>query len=136
MRHKKDLLNNTLESNEKYHNWINLHKDKILPKLDKNTEYQSDINNDPQKYIKYMIYMNIELEKIGTKQFQFFPLITEIVPKYCTFDTKTLIELFIVQNKKKYLDDISSYKDEIWKMFSATARFCRPLKRALLLFGA
>jgi hypothetical protein len=53
---KQDLLNNTLKSNKKYHNWINLHRNNIFPKEFKNS-YEFDIQNEPQKYIKSMIYM-------------------------------------------------------------------------------
>ncbi len=36
-----------------------------------------------------MIYMCLEIEKIGTKSFQFFPLRTDIAPKYIPIDTKS-----------------------------------------------
>ena len=52
---KQDLLNNTLLSNQKYHNWINLHKNYIFPN-EYTDSYEFDIKNNPQKYIKNMIY--------------------------------------------------------------------------------
>ena len=42
-----------------------------------------------------MIYMNREIEKLGTKMFQFFPLRNNIIMKYIPLDTKALIDLFI-----------------------------------------
>jgi hypothetical protein len=110
---KEDLLNNTLESPKKYHEWINKHKINIFPKEFKNS-YQFDIQNNPQKYINGMIYMCVELEKNETKMFQFFPLRTQIIPKYIPIDTKTIIELFIKENKNEYLKNIDKYKNELW----------------------
>lgn len=85
---KEDLLNSTLNSNIKYHNWINLHKVNIFPRVFKNS-YEFDIINNPQNYIKPMIYMCAEIEKCETKSFQFFPLRTDIIPKYIPIDTKS-----------------------------------------------
>jgi len=78
---KNDLINNTLLSNEKYHEWIKNERINILPN-DYKISYYYDIHKNPQKYLKYMIYMNIQLEKINRKQFQFFPLRKECTIKY------------------------------------------------------
>jgi hypothetical protein len=112
---KQDLINNTLKSNEKYHNWINKHKENIFYK-DFVNSYEFDIQNNPQRYLKSMIYMCEQIEKLETKSFQFFPLRTDIIQKYTPIDTKTLIELFIKKDKKKYLDDVESYKEPVWTM--------------------
>jgi len=112
---KQDLINNTLKSNEKYHNWINKHKENIFYKDFVNSN-EFDIQNNPQRYLKSMIYMCLELQKLETKSFQFFPLRTDIIQKFCPIDTKTLIELFIKKDKKKYLDDVESYKEPVWTM--------------------
>ena len=77
----QDLLNNTLKSNDKYHEWINKHINYIFPKNYKKS-YEFDVQNEPQKYIKSMIYMCLEIEKENTKSFQFFPLRTDIVIKF------------------------------------------------------
>ena len=53
---KDDIINNTTNSDVKYHNWIKLHRPKLLPDV-LNRTYQDDIDENPQKYIKYMIYM-------------------------------------------------------------------------------
>jgi hypothetical protein len=112
---KNDLLNNTLECDNKYHNWLTLHRNKVIPpKI--NTHYQVDIQKDPQKFIKYMIYMNVHLEKINAKQYQFFPLRSSIIPKYCPIDTKSIIEIFVENNKNKYLLNIDKYKRELWSV--------------------
>jgi hypothetical protein len=113
---KEDLLNGTFKSNDKYHDWINKHKVNIFPKEFKDS-YQFDILHNPQNYIKGMIYMCLELEKNEVKSFQFFPLRTQIAPKYIPLDSKSLIELFIKENKNEYLCDIDKYKKELWEMY-------------------
>ena len=65
-----------------------------------------------------MIYMCVELEKLEVKSFQFFPLRTDIVGKYIPVDTKSLIELFVDENKNDYLTDIEHKKQGLWdKLF-------------------
>ena len=60
--------------------------------------YEFDIKEYPQKYMKYMIYMCLEIEKLGTKSFQFFPLRTNVVPKFIPIDTNTLIYLYLTSS--------------------------------------
>lgn len=63
-----------------------------------------------------MIFMNREIEKLGGKQFQFFPLKKSIIPRYIVLDTKALIELFpCVYPKNKCLSNIEIIKDFIWE---------------------
>jgi hypothetical protein len=115
---KKDLQENTLTSNEKYHKWIKRHRPNITPTTvnDKHT-LQNDIECHPQKYLKNMIYMCIELEDKETKLFQFFPLRTDIIPKYIPIDTKSIIELLIKTNKNEYLTELEEYKESIWDIY-------------------
>ncbi len=113
---KEDLLNNTLLSNEKYHNWININRLKIFP-FEINNSLIFDLNNEPQKYIKSMIYMCQELEKNGTKSFQFFPLRKNLIPAFIPIDSKTIVELLMNDNKKSYLDDIEGNKYLIWDKY-------------------
>ena len=88
---KEDLIKGTLNSNIKYYEFINKHKVNIFP-IKFIDSYQFDIKNNCQNYLKGMIYMCIELEKIEAKSFQFFPLRTQMIPKYIPTDTKSLIE--------------------------------------------
>ena len=121
---KDDLINNTSNCNPKYNKWINKHRSKIFPK-DYKHSYEFDIVHYPQKYIRNMIHMCIELEKLGGKSFQFFPLRSNIVPKYIPIDTATIVELFIVKTKTKtktknktkndYNNNIGEYEDELWE---------------------
>ena len=122
---KEDFLNNTLLSNQKYHEWINKHRNNILPK-EYTDSYEFDVKNNPHKYIKYMIYMCLELERLEVKSFQFFPLRTNISPKYIPLDTKSLIELLVDKEKIKelgknvkqdLLDDIEGNKHILWSHY-------------------
>jgi hypothetical protein len=58
--------------------------------------------------------MNIELEKINCKNYQFFPLQTNIIPKFIQIDTTSLIELLVSENKNDYLKDIENSKYFLW----------------------
>ena len=113
---KQDLLNNTLKSNEKYHKWIISHRDNIFYK-DFVNSYEFDIQNNPQRYLKSMIYMCEQIEKLETKLFQFFPLRTDIINKYVPLDTKSLIQLFIREDAGDLLDDVESNKEILWNKF-------------------
>ena len=115
---KKDIQENTLLSNEKYHNWINLHKFNIIP-ITINNKYtlQHDLDYNPQFYLSRMIYMCKELENNNTKSFQFFPLRNDIIPKYISIDTKSIIELFITSNLNEYLKNITECKHELWDKY-------------------
>jgi len=122
---KEDLINNTLDSDEKYHDWINKHKINIFPTKYKDS-YLFDIQNNPQKYMKGMIYMCQELEKNETKMFQFFPLRNQCIPKFISIDSKTLVELFIEKDKNEYLSNINKYKNELWsKIFKLDNKIFR-----------
>ncbi len=78
--------------------------------------YEFDVENNPQKYLKSMIYMCLEL-KIETKSFQFFPLRTDIIVKYIPIDTKSIVEIFVKNDKVKILNDIEKYKKRLWSKF-------------------
>jgi len=64
--------------------------------------------------MKYMIYMYIELEKINISALlQFFPIRSNIAPKYIPIDINTLIDLFIAENKNKYFENIDGNKNQL-----------------------
>lgn len=113
---KQDLINNTMLSDSKYHKWISLHRRNILP-MDTTTVSQGDINSDPQKYIKCMIYMNVKLESLDGKLCQFFPLRKNIVPKYIPIDTKSIVEIFVDENPIEYLSNITKYEKVVWNKY-------------------
>jgi hypothetical protein len=89
-----------LKANVKFHNWINEYRYKIVPE-NFEVSYYYDVKATPQKYLKYMIFMNIELEKIEGKMYQFFPLQSSIIPRHIQIDTKSIIELLVDKGKKR-----------------------------------
>jgi hypothetical protein len=119
---KNDILNGTLKANVKFHNWINEYRFKIVPE-EFEINYYYDVKATPQKYLKYMIFMNIELEKIEGKMYQFFPLQSSIIPRHIQIDTKSVIELLVDKGKKEYLDNIELNKEFLWdKYFNITQK--------------
>jgi hypothetical protein len=122
---KEDLFNNTLLSNVKYHEWINKHRKNIFPSNIINS-FEFDIKQNPQKYLRNMIYMCNEIESIGTKLFQFFPLRNNITSKYVPIDTKSLVEILVDDEmllcidknvKQDLLNDIENNKHSIWSYY-------------------
>ena len=113
---KEDLINNTLNSPEKYHKWIKEVRPQILPR-EFIKSYEHDVAIYPQKYLQYMVHMNKLLESKELQQYQFFPLRTEIVPKYIPIDTKSVIELFVKDYKQEYLRDIENNKKFLWQSY-------------------
>ena len=102
---KNDIINNTLTCDEKYHSWLNMNRYNIVPETFE-TSYYYDIKITPYKYLKYMIFMCLEIEKIEGKLFQFFPLQSNTIPKNIHLDTKSLVELFVDTEKHQKLIDI------------------------------
>jgi len=119
---KNDILNGSLKSNLKFHNWINEYRYKIVPE-NFEVSYYYDVKATPQKYLKYMIFMNIELEKIEGKMYQFFPLQSSVIPNHIQMDTRAIIELLVEKEKKQYLDNIELNKEFLWdKYFNITQK--------------
>ena len=119
---KNDIINGTLNANEKFHDWIKEYRYKIVPE-EFEVNYYYDVKTTPQKYLKYMIFMNIELEKIEGKMYQFFPIQSSIIPNHIQIDTKSIIELLVDKDKKQYLDNIQINKEFLWdKFFNITQK--------------
>lgn len=115
---KNDIINDAeiLTCDEKYHTWLNVNRYNIVPK-NYDTSYFYDIKVNPQKYLKYMIFMNLQLEEANTKMFQFFPLQTHLIPRHIQIDTKSIVELLIDTDKKQYFDNIETNKEKLWNTF-------------------
>ena len=115
---KNDIINDAeiLTCDEKYHTWLNDNRYNIVPK-NYDTSYFYDIKVNPQKYLKHMIFMNLQLEEMNTKMFQFFPLQTHLIPRHIQIDTKSLVELLIDADKKQYFDNIETNKEKLWNTF-------------------
>ena len=151
LKHIKDDLMSAkhakLTSLKKYHGWINKHKQTLTP--NKIVYSMKSINYDvcakPMDYLKCMFYINKELASLGTKDdpvklFHVLPLRTNIVSKYITLDTDTMVRLFssiikqfisnIIEKENENknetdkqelitsvaaLADLSKHEDNIWK---------------------
>lgn len=118
---KSDMFNHTLESPEQYHAWIKHHRKRIIP-----TDHSIEkLYEEPQSYLKYMIYMSKKLKRMGCKQFQFFPQRTSLIPKHITLDTKALIEMFSDQ-KGEDLKSVGRIKGIVWgKIFKTNNKVFR-----------
>lgn len=115
---KNDLINDTLTSDNKYHDWIIVNRKFIIPdKVTKSVPY--DLESKPAKYLYGMFYINDCLEKLNKKCFQSVPLRNNIIPKHMVIDTASLVELYM-ENKGQYRSktgDIERNKDFIWDKF-------------------
>ena len=111
----KDLLENTSECDGQYKKWLSDNRTKIMPVFTK-LSFLNDIKIKPQKYLKHMIYINKELERLGVKQFQFLPL-KKATTQYIPLSNAALIDLFI--DDKKLLHNMADNKYKIWsKVFN------------------
>ena len=80
---------------KKYHKWINWNKYKLIPKKDKYIKsIPYDVCCHPSDYIKPLISINRRLQCHEMKLFNAIPLRTNIIPKYITLDTCSIITLF------------------------------------------
>jgi len=101
---EKDILNNTLLCDTKYHSWITEYRNKIIPSTYE-IHYYYDIKINPYKYLKYMIFICLELEKLDRKAYQFCPLQNNVIPRHIQIDTKAVVELLVNTDKHKNLID-------------------------------
>jgi hypothetical protein len=106
---KKDLIENTLESDKKYHNFIKETRKKYFGFTAGNL--LEDIKVEPYKYLNPMLNMNRELENKGNKLFQPIPLRTDISRKCVAFDTSAIKDLFGEVNNKLL------NKTEVWNKY-------------------
>ena len=122
---KEDLIYYTLNSDNKYHDWIKNVRGKILPKqldnikkVDKKINYlYLDIIKNPQKYLSYMFNMSIDLEENEKGLMQVFPLRRSFILNYFALDTKSIIELLCETGVKHKLANLSDLKNDIWNEF-------------------
>jgi hypothetical protein len=109
---KDDLINNT--SNSLHTSWLLQFRHLIMPSLPAKFTYEQYLRAHPQNFLPSLIYMSDYLESHDHKNFQFFPLRTESVPKYIEIDTAVLIELFH-DNDNKLLSTLRKSRNQIWK---------------------
>ncbi len=137
---KQDIFNNTRESPEKYHKWIDEQLPLIIPEkfnIDK-------LYDKPQKFLKYLVYMSRKLERDGKKSFQFFPLRSSFVPSHITIDTAILTELFpkyedersnIMKNRRAKWTDLLESTEKLTKKKDIEKQLQYKTKMEKFLFG-
>ena len=110
---KKDIFENTSICEGYYKIWLKENRSKIVPNYTNNENIYIALKNTPQIFFKYMIYINLELSKLNTHQFQFFPLQSNTILRHIQIDTSALIELF--ENKvSEVFKNIEIQKAIIW----------------------
>ena len=115
-----DIINRTLDSDEKYHAWITEIHPKIMPVIDKEDKYCYDIKLNHANYLKHMIYMCITLETMKKKSFQFFPVQTSMVPRHIQIDTTALIQLLITEKHQNLINVWVPEKNSIEEVLTKT----------------
>jgi hypothetical protein len=123
---KTDLFNNTKTCDKKYHKWLDTNRPYILPK-DYVLSHEHNIDINPGKYLKHMIYMAHELEKSGAKSLQVFPIRTQTAPKYININSHALVDILMnkanesvkkgKKTKMETFDTIRANKNNIWDTY-------------------
>jgi hypothetical protein len=134
---KDDLIsiNKNKTSDVKYHKWIDETRKNVLPNKSKFDEDSVlyDIKSKTLDYLKPMIYLGIELEKIYDAEkdyhkirlFNILPLRTNIVVKNIVIDTCGLIQNFLGDESttkilKEYKKDDN--QEKLWERFFKTGK--------------
>ena len=91
--------------------------------------YYYDVKANPQNYLKHMIWMNVELERLELKTFQPIPLRSDIIPKYIEIDTTALLEISNIKGKGELQKNITDNKDMIWCEYFDTSYIREALPR-------
>ena len=112
----KDILfgNLKISLDDIHKKWIDNESKQLIPESLIKNGYEKDIKCNFSNYIKSMIYMNKSNEERKSKLIQFFPIRKSLYPKYVTFNTSSIIDIFI-KKKAKYLKDTAKLATEIWK---------------------
>ena len=118
---KSDIIDRQiLDSKEEYHQWIKDNINLLLPdKFTKSIPY--DIKANPEKYIKYSMYINNEVEKLGSKPYAFVPQRNNIILKNIVLNTSGIADLigsqldkFFSYQKSKITLNCKKYQSHVW----------------------
>lgn len=119
---KNDIFkfkNTCVPSLGKFVSWFH---NNFIPDFD-SLNLKKDIENKPLKYLWSYAQMAYDLEKLGLRSFQAFPMTTTFIPGYIRFDTACLIEYFSGrkqilpngQTKIYCLNHIDLVTDCVWR---------------------
>jgi len=118
---KSDIVERKIiDSKEEYHQWIKDNINLLLPNnYTKSIPY--DIKANPSKYIKYSMYINNEIEKLGGKPYAFLPQRNNIVPRNVLFNTSGIADLLgseikdlFSHKKSKIILNCKKYQSHVW----------------------
>jgi len=138
-----DIVNNTLNSNEIFHEWITNNILLIINNFNSINyiDIESKLNSNPFIFIKNMIFMNknLELNK-SKKHYQIIPLRTNMSPKHIPINTHALIDIldssYLDKNKNEYHNDTSNGIDVWNKYFLFSSDFIKnKIKKGFIFSG-
>jgi len=118
---KSDIIDRQiLDSKEEYHQWIKDNINLLLPEnFTKSIPY--DIKANPDKYIKYSMYINNEIEKLEGKPYAFIPQRNNIVQKNIVLNTSGISDLigseledFFYHKKSDIILNCKKYQSYVW----------------------
>ena len=129
----QDLINGSFNSNTIHHQWIRQVRDGIIPfnlliqfnpviqHCVANRDYifrPKALENKPQSFLPCLIKLNLGLEELGAKLFNWFPS-AGLIPRHIALDTASLVDLFVHENKKGYRK-ITECRDLLWDAYFRT----------------
>jgi len=97
---RDDIYDDTLKSNECYHEWIKNNRNLVIPIAFNKEKFDTDVEKHMFKYIKCMHYMNNYLQSNNVKSYQIFPIRSSGYDKYVKINTSALIDIFYDENKE------------------------------------
>ena len=104
---KKDMMQDTRDSDTQYHSWINLNREKIYPDSIDERGLDYDLEKNPLNYLYGTIYIAKQLESIeNIKSFKAIPMRTSLINRFIKLDGEILSYMF-----KDYFD----YKTSLMK---------------------
>ena len=126
---KSDIVQRQiLDSKEEYHQWIKDNINLLLPdKFTKSIPY--DIKANPEKYIKFSMYINSKTEELGGKPYAFIPQRNNIVVKNIILNTSGISDLigsqldkFFSYPKSKITLNCKKYQSHVWSKILKTEK--------------
>ena len=104
---------NNLDNLNNYDDWINENKNIIVNdfNLNKKIDIDKELTDNPYQFIKYMLFINRNLELNGSKKkYQIIPLRTNLTPKFIPIGIDAFVDILnseylFGKNKNYYHDD-------------------------------
>ncbi len=138
-----DIVNNTLNSNEIFHTWIQNNILLIINNFNSINyiDFDSKLSTKPFIFIKNMLFMNKNLEfNKSKKHYQIIPLRTNMSPKHIPINTHALVDILdssYLSNIKNYYHNDTSKGIDVWnKYFLFSSDFIKnTIKKGFIFSG-